>query len=137
MARYDVAGRLDPSFGGGGTVTTPMSQFSTEQEGALAVAIQGDGRIVAAGYCQSNIFCLARYNADGSLDLSFGGDGKVTTGFTGGDSANAVAVQADGKIVAAGYCLGDHTDSVFCLARYTSTAAWMPALPATGQSRLP
>ena len=47
-------------------------------------------------------FALARYNPNGSLDTSFSGDGKRSTGFGGDDAANAVALQADGKIVAAG-----------------------------------
>ena len=49
-------------------------------------------------------FALARYNSDGSLDTSFGGTGKVTTDFTASyDFADSIAIEADGKIVAAGY----------------------------------
>jgi uncharacterized delta-60 repeat protein len=80
---------------------------------------------VAAGSCtiaspSNGDFCLARYNANGSLDTSFDGDGKVKTPISAGDdSANAVAIQGDGKIVAAGMC-ADGSDSTndFCLARY-------------------
>jgi hypothetical protein len=63
-------------------------------------------------------FALARYNADGSLDAIFSGDGKVTTDFAGDeDQARAVAIQTDGKIVAAGGAVVSGTRD-FALARY-------------------
>ncbi|MQA76160.1 MAG: hypothetical protein GEU88_17810 [Solirubrobacterales bacterium] len=66
------------------------------------MAIQPDGKIVAAGRA-GGLFALARYNPDGSLDATFGSGGKVVTSIgDGGDFARAVAIQADGKIVAAG-----------------------------------
>ena len=76
-------------------------------EGANALAIQSDGKIVAAGRAFVDFwgnFALARYNADGTLDETFGTGGKVLTSFgeRSNDSAAAVAVQTDGKIVAAG-----------------------------------
>ena len=74
---------------------------------ASSVAIQSDGKIVAAGYSDNGSnwdFALVRYNTDGSLDTSFDGDGKVTTAIGSGDDyAYSVAIQSDGKIVAAGY----------------------------------
>src|SRR5262245_12063781 len=90
-------GALDPTFGSGGLVTTDFGGSDSAQ----AVAIQSDGKIVAAGSSGGD-FALARYNADGSLDASFGGGGKVTTDFGGFDAASALAVQPDGRIVAAG-----------------------------------
>src|SRR5262249_24701082 len=68
-----------------------------------------------------NDFALARYNADGSLDTTFGTGGKVTTDFGGGHaSADAVAVQNDGKIVAAGHAYSAQTNWDFALTRYNS-----------------
>ena len=63
-------------------------------------------------------FALARYNSDGSLDSTFGSGGRVTTDFAGSfDAALALAIQADGKLVAAGGAIiGDSLD--FALARY-------------------
>src|SRR5688572_6451412 len=96
-------GDLDPTFDGDGKVTTHFI-FTDE---AHAVAIQGDGKIVAAGVaicdpCAGPVkphdFALARYNADGSLDATFDGDGKVRTDFDLDDEAFAVAIQTDGKI---------------------------------------
>jgi uncharacterized delta-60 repeat protein len=95
--------------------------FTDEAHG---VAIQGDGKIVAvgvaicdpcAGPTTIHDFALARYDRDGSLDTTFGdGDGKVTTDFgLNQDHAFAVAIQGDGKIIAAGVA-----DDEFALARY-------------------
>ena len=84
---------------------------------ATAVALQPDGKIVAVGrargFKDQDDFALARYGADGSLDTTFSFDGLVTTDFADSlDIAYAMAIQSDGKIVAAGGA-GD-----FQLARY-------------------
>jgi uncharacterized delta-60 repeat protein len=119
LARYNPDGSLDTGFDGDGKVTTAIR---TGGDLASDVILQGDGKIVAAGNCYADInsdFCLARYSPDGSLDTGFDGDGKVTTAIGGGyDQASAVALQGDGKIVAAGYCYTGASDSDFCLARY-------------------
>jgi uncharacterized delta-60 repeat protein len=118
LARYKTDGSLDPTFSGDGKVTTDFGGPDSIDE-AFAVAIQGDGKIVAAGFADDAYFALARYNTDGSLDPTFSGDGKVTTGFGGGpDEAFAVAIQGDGKIVAAGVAFVSGTFD-FALARYT------------------
>lgn len=114
------SGSLDASFGTGGKVTTAVANT---YDGAYAVAVQADGKIVAAGYSGSGAnvdFALARYNTDGSLDDSFGTGGKMTTSIGSSmDYAYAVAIQADGKIVAAGYSFNG-TDTDFALARYNT-----------------
>jgi uncharacterized delta-60 repeat protein len=71
---------------------------------ATAVALQPDGKIVAAGV-SDKIFALARYNANGSLDASFGTGGKVTTAVGSSSGASALAIQANGKIVVVGSSL--------------------------------
>ena len=78
LARYTAGGGLDPSFSGDGLQTTDFGAA----DGATAVAIQGDGRIVVGGSSGGD-FALARYDAAGELDPSFSGDGKQTTGFGG------------------------------------------------------
>jgi uncharacterized delta-60 repeat protein len=105
VARYNTDGSLDPTFDGDGKVTT---DFASNHDQGFAVALQADGKIVVAGeaFLMDLDFALARYNTDGSLDATFGGgDGKVSTdlGLSENDAALAVAIQADGKIVAAGY----------------------------------
>lgn len=118
LARYNSDGSPDATFGGDGKITTDFGGP------AHSVAIQGDGKIVAAGIAGTNFtgnfrdFALARYNSDGSLDDSFGGDGKVTTDFAGShDSVTALAIQSDGRTVAAGYAVLSDTYQ-FALARY-------------------
>jgi uncharacterized delta-60 repeat protein len=107
-------GDLDPTFNEGrGVVTTNLTEgFDT----AGAVAVQPDGKIVVAGGANDD-FTLVRYNRDGSLDRSFGQDGHVITALSGAlDIALDVAVQPDGKIVAAGVAVDRHQD--FAVARY-------------------
>jgi uncharacterized delta-60 repeat protein len=101
--RYNTNGSLDTSFDGDGMART---SFGANNDEAQAVAIQPDGKIIAAGIGSEqsqNDISLARYNVDGSLDTSFGGDGKVSSinPDIGGD-ITAMALQADGKIVVAG-----------------------------------
>ena len=116
LARYNSDGSPDTSFGVGGVVTTSFGGLTE----AFAVAIQADGKIVAAGSTFSpfiSSFALARYNVDGSLDPGFGAGGLVTTDFGGVDAAGAVAIRADGRIVAVG---GGGPSSDFALALYLS-----------------
>ena len=129
LARYNGDGTLDSSFGENGKVTTKILHL---YNWAFAVAIQTDGKIVAAGgagdFSTSDGFALARYNSDGSLDSSFGDGGKVTTAFDGDwngeispmseSEAYAIAIQSDGMIVAGGYV--DGIPAHFALARYKS-----------------
>ncbi len=97
------AGSLDTSFGMGGKVITPIG---SGDDFANSVAIQSDGKIVAAGSRvkgTSSDFAVLRYNTDGSLDTAFGVGGKATTPIgTSGGSANSVVIQTDGKIIAIG-----------------------------------
>ena len=89
---------------------------------ASAVAIQPDGKIVAAGFSGTD-FALARYNSDLTLDGAFGDGGKVTTNYSvsgAGDRADAVAVQPDGKIVVAGSSYDAVEYDEFALLRYNS-----------------
>jgi uncharacterized delta-60 repeat protein len=131
LARYTQHGRLDPSFGTRGKVTTDFGGNAP----ALAVAIQADGKIVTAGHIETSVirdFALARYNPDGSLDPTFSGDGKLTTDFGGSDQVLAVAIQADGKIVAAGLTDASGNND-FALARYTSDGTLDPTFSGDGK----
>ncbi len=105
LARYNTDGTLDNTFDSDGKVTTLIGNSS----GATSVILQADGKIVAAGHSyntgSASDFALARYNSDGTLDITFDTDGKVITDFGGtvdGDYANSIAIQGDGKIVVAG-----------------------------------
>lgn len=118
-----TTGLLDPNFGNGGVVISPVSM--TFEDGARAVAVQADGKIVAVGYVDSGNgnydFAVARYNTDGSLDTTFGGDGIVITAISAGrDEAHAVVIQPDGQIVVAGITSNNTTGTDFVVARYNS-----------------
>ena len=117
LARYNSNGALDTSFGAGGVSIRDLGG----NESATALAIQSDGKIVTAGPTGNGDFLLLRSNSDGTLDNTFGGgDGVVTTDFSSGTGgARAVAIQADGKIVAAGLASGSSSTD-FAIARYNS-----------------
>lgn len=117
LARYNSDGSLDTSFGSGGKV---MTTAGARGSGANALALQSDGRIVAGGFVMNNSgyidFALIRYNANGTVDTSFGVSGRATANFPSA-SIESLALQADGKIVVA----GQHSDtSSIALARFKS-----------------
>lgn len=135
LARYNSDGSLDATFGSGGKVLT---DFNGGTDLVRGLAVQSDGKIVAVGQTTPTStgmpeFALARYNSDGSLDGGFGTSGEVVTDFIGGSNyANAVALQADGKIVVAGYVANAATGNDFAIARYTSGMAQPPTANAGG-----
>ena len=128
IARYNQDGSLDSTFGSGGVAVIPLSTNTKSGpdygDGAYAVAIQPDGKILAAGYDASSPFqykkqlefyddwALVRLNSNGTLDTTFGGGtGYVTTRLAPatiqagpfGGGATSIALQpSDGKIVVAG-----------------------------------
>ncbi len=131
LARYNAAGSLDATFGTGGKVTTNFGGYDR----GLSVAIQSDGMIVAAGTSPgggSADFALARYNAIGALDTTFGTGGKVTTDFGGNDDVRSVTIQSNGKIVVVGNNGGGSPD--FALARYLAAE---PASPTPTPTPVP
>jgi len=110
VLRYQGNGALDTGFGAGGRATATFTNFLNSPSD---VALQPDGKIVVAGNAQSadgtvSEFAVARFNANGTLDSSFGTGGKVTTNFVGvmaggvSNPADSVLIQADGKILVGG-----------------------------------
>ena len=110
VVRYLSNGSLDATFGKNGRVQIAFTNFINSPS---ALAIQSDGKIVVAGTASSadgtvSEFAVARFNSNGSLDTTFGTGGKVTTNFVGvklggvSNPANAVLIQADGKILVGG-----------------------------------
>jgi len=118
IVRYNADGSLDSSFDGDGKVTT---DFLLLHNWVLDILIQPDGKIIAAGAVSNGTdwnFALARYNTNGSLDNSFGVNGKLTESFGSGDDwANAVALQPDGKILVGGWSEAGGTAD-FTVARF-------------------
>lgn len=111
LARYTRDGRIDDSFGAGGGIFTSFRP-AEPLAGAFALLLDREGNIIAAGTAgqppaptsvtQAD-FALARYEPNGALDNTFGTNGEVTTGFGINEAGiYALALQTDGKIVAAG-----------------------------------
>jgi uncharacterized delta-60 repeat protein/gliding motility-associated-like protein len=114
------SGQLDNSFGTGGIVITPITNFSVADD----IIVQPDGKVLVCGsYVNGTSWfdlAIVRYNYDGTLDNTFGTAGIVTkTIGNGGDMFNAVALQNDGKIVVAGYTDNGSNDDIV-LARFNS-----------------
>jgi uncharacterized delta-60 repeat protein len=125
VTRYNTDGTLDNTFGNRGKVRTDFPGLAAVPS---SVVIQPDGKIVVAGgafplFTFAGDFKVVRYNPNGSLDTSFGDGGIVTTIFPAGSYAFDVALQSDGKIIAAGtffvdFNPGESSDTDFALARY-------------------
>lgn len=99
------AGKLDPTFGSGGIVTTDFgNQSNSNVATANAVTVQPDGKILVCGGVPSHTGfpapAVARYNTNGSLDTTFGTGGIVATTSLEDAPFTAVTLQSDGKIVA-------------------------------------
>ena len=104
VTRLRPDGSLETTFGSGGTATVDFGSLADLLGGAV---LQPDGKIVLAGYTQaSEDVAVARLNADGSLDASFGAGGKATIEFGTATFGNAVARAPNGRIVVAGQKTG-------------------------------
>jgi uncharacterized delta-60 repeat protein len=120
---FSQAGQLDPSFGKGGIVTLDFgNQINIDIASANAIAVQSDGKIVVCGGIPSSsgfpVAALARFDSNGTLDKSFGNAGVVSTPQLG-SNLNAINIQEDGKIVAAGPAGG----AIILVARYDSNGS--------------
>jgi uncharacterized delta-60 repeat protein len=132
LARYNEDGSLDTTFGTGGKVVTDIEGYYSER--CEAVTILDDEKILVAGYAQhfSNdqpYFLLVRYHPDGSIDSTFGENGRAI-GSVG--EAYAMALQPDGKIV-----LGGRIDFSFALERYTPDGEADPSFGVNGTVTTP
>ena len=121
IIRFLANGSLDPTFGDAGIVTTNIG--GTDQ--AYAVAVLADGHVLASGNTgKPSDFAVVRYNADGSLDATFGSGGKVATDVGGFlDHAYGMAVLPDGRIVLGGGSSEDGgavSNTHFSAARYNA-----------------
>lgn len=137
LARYASDGSLDSTFGVGGKVITDFGGSEDGIQLGGGIGIQGDGRIVIAGFTFSGggggNFALARYEINGSLDTSFGSNGKVITDFFGAyDSAFELVIQTDGKIVTAGIA-GGLSPYDFGIARYDTNGNLDPTFGIGGK----
>jgi len=145
IMRLDPDGSFDTTFNFDGKVTIDFDGGADECNN---LALQDDGKIVAVGTSHgldaisTTEFAAVRLNADGSLDATFGGGtGKTTVAFDLGgddaDSALAVAMQPDGKIVVAGSAHTDMNGSVIAVARLLTDGSRDTGFNASGRVTIP
>jgi uncharacterized delta-60 repeat protein len=116
VARYNIDGTPDITWGGDGIVTT---DFNSSFDQAQAVKIQDDGKVVLVGFSDSS-FAIARYNVDGSLDNSFNLTGKKVSNLgVSAAFAYSAAIQPDGKIIAVGFAIYGNVN--MAIARFTTS----------------
>ncbi len=112
VVRHNADGTLDTTFNGTGMVLTPISR----EDEAYSIAIQADGKFLLAGQTYNGVrgdIAIVRYNNDGSLDDSFGSNGKAIVPATSGSSlARSIAVDPDGMIAVAGFGLNGATNDI-------------------------
>ncbi len=103
LLRFDSNGVLDTTFGTDGRVVT---NFSDKLDRMTSLIVQNDGKIIASGSTSDDInfsdFALARYNSDGSVDLSFGNNGRTISSIRTWDFGYAITLQDDNKIIVSG-----------------------------------
>jgi uncharacterized delta-60 repeat protein len=130
LARYRRDGSLDPRFGTAGRL---LGGFRDGAD-ASSVAIQADGRIVIGGESEGG-FTLVRYLPDGRLDRSFGANGIVLTSFGAPRDAGieSLALQADGKIVVAGWWNAPPSLVGAALVRYLPDGSVDPSFGSRGR----
>jgi uncharacterized delta-60 repeat protein len=137
VARYESDGSPDLAFGVDGVVSTGIGPSPGDlQDGAEAVALQPDGKIVVAGSTyvgNFRDFAIVRYQTDGSLDGTFGTGGIALLDWAGGhDEATGVAVQPDGRIVAGGTACATDVECDFAVARFDATGVLDPSFGSGG-----
>lgn len=115
LLRYNSDGALDTTYGNNGVV---ISNFSESTARVYAIEMQADGKIIVSGNVSEWGNCLIRYNSDGTLDNSFGTNGKIIKGTK---FINSFALQTDGKIIVSQSSYEDTgLGSANSLARYNS-----------------
>ena len=133
-ARIFPAGSYDLDFDADGIVTTILGDGNRAE--GMSVAIQPDGKIVVAATVEDNSkfrFGAVRYNANGSIDSSFGNNGAILIPVGRGDAGvYSVILQSDGKIVLAGYADRAVTNTDFAVVRLTSTGQLDPTFDGDG-----
>jgi uncharacterized delta-60 repeat protein len=143
LVRYNTDGTLDPSFGSGGSLVSYFGAYNL----AYGVAVQPDGKILAAGYLQNSADgspdfqvtpLVARYNPDGTPDPSFGGGGITVVGPGPVESAKSLAIQPDGKIIVAGNKMSSagimRAPSQFVVSRLNPTGTLDPSFGSSGKT---
>ncbi len=120
LARYNSDGSLDQTFGAGGKVISKLSELINN---ATDIVLQPDDKIVVAGTASNSFdynIQLIRYLPNGSIDSSFGTNGIIIKKLENNSQANRVALQSDGRIVIAGFTIGNTNYAQFLAERFNS-----------------
>jgi uncharacterized delta-60 repeat protein len=126
LARYNPNGSLDHTFGIGGRA---IADYWGRADAMFKLALQPDGKLVGAGIATrpdgTHDFAVARFNANGSPDPTFGWHGRVATDFFGGDDVGlSLLIQPDGKVVVGGLATDPASDTILmALARYNANGS--------------
>lgn len=141
-ARYHANGTLDSTFNGTGVFVE--AAHTDGQILTMAMALQADDKIVFVRACNNfTDFCTIRYSANGVLDATFNGTGRVQTDFSSArDLVTSVKIQSDQKILVSGSC--DNSDPTvadngsyrrhdFCIVRYNSNGSLDTTYNGTGK----
>ncbi|MGI8788462.1 MAG: FG-GAP-like repeat-containing protein [Pyrinomonadaceae bacterium] len=133
LVRLNANGSFDTSFGANGKVITTFDSANK-----VAANLQMDGKIVVAGNWSGSSFSVARFNADGTLDNSFGTSGVVQNNITGNTGISyAVAFQTDGKILVGGLITNSPSNTGdFIVFRYNANGAVDTNFNGVGYSRV-
>ncbi len=134
VARLNTNGTLDNTFSSDGKATVAVI---SDRNFLICMALQADGKIVAAGYAQivADFDCaLMRLNADGTLDNAFSGDGKLSHGIiaTELDGIDGIVLQPDGKILATGFAEASSTSNLLVV-RYLSDGSFDNTFATSGK----
>ena len=141
VARANPDGGFDSSFGAGGKLIVQLGAGAGPISHAEALAVQGDGKLVLAGFANAanghNELLVARVNADGSFDSSFGAGGKLLVQLGAGASpfsaATALAVQSDGKLVLAGIASDTNLNDRLLVARLNADGSFDSSFGVAGK----
>lgn len=126
------SGALDATFDTDGIVQTHITGYN--QSAANGVVVQDDGKVIIGGYARSGgttKYIVVRYNSDGSLDNSYGSGGIIISSLSGNSNINALALQSDGKLVAAGYLRVSGNNDFFVL-RYNNDGSFDTGFNSSG-----
>jgi uncharacterized delta-60 repeat protein len=123
IVRFNSDGTLDTTFGSSNKVIQPIGSANDRGQ---SLAIQPDGKILLGGYCKTEKggldFCIARFNSDSFLDITFGNSG-IEIQYIGGlnydDEGKSLVIQPDGEILFGGRCYNERNWD-FCIARFKS-----------------
>jgi uncharacterized delta-60 repeat protein len=146
VCRLTPDGYFDTSFGLGGKMTVPFDLGGGNGDSATGIALDSQGRIVLGGTAQYqsplvySLMAVTRLTSDGWLDTSFGADGKATSyfgefgnGYPTVQLANAVAVDAQDRVVVAGVTWGQGLNGAFAVARLGADGQYDTSFGVYGQ----